>query len=241
MSLFRKDLDGNISSAINYFNSLSSERKAFVVSNLLELSEDEINQLHPLLTSMRNDISNYNKDTISNKLFGLGIERTYAVLFVENMIQQAPTLEYELKEIDKMDNSDFKEKFPRLMQKIWIEKIPPQELIDSEKITRNQLWAIVHISKDFMNGLIRSITSPDKINKECKNVEMSDIKITVMLNIFNDSLESWRKRIVFSNTQDTYFTTMEIHQQNNVILNSLKEILNVLKNRTNTDNTNHYQ
>ena len=177
MSVFRKDFENKVKEAIEYFKSLNPQKRAYVCANLLDLDENDEEKISYLLYAISNDISNYDETTISNKLFDLGLERTYAVLLVQNMIEQAPTLQYQLKELNRFEDEVFGKKFPLIFNEMWIEKKHPKILIKDHGITAKQFKTIRDLTRVLMNNLARSRLSEKKIKKRmlrCKTIQIQD-------------------------------------------------------------------
>ena len=240
MSAFNKDYENKIKESINYFNSLNAEKQAYVVSHLLELDEIDEEKLSRLLFAISNDISNYDETKISNKLYDLGLEKTYAVLFVQNMIEQAPTLKYQLQELSKFTDDDFKTKFPILVNEMWVERKKPQLLTKEQNITPQQLRIISNLTRTFMNQLARSVVSEKRLLAICKDSGLSNSKTETLVNTLKINSEYWRNMLIFSNTQDSFFSIQDIVQQNNLILRTMQEILKLLKGKDGSDNQ-HFQ
>lgn len=240
MSSFRKDFEDKVKKSIKYFNSLPPEKQAFIVSNLLDLDELDEEKLESLFFAISNDISNYDETTIANKLFDLGLDKTYATLFVKNMIEQLPTMKYRLQELEKFNDEEFKVKFPRIVNEMFVERTRPSILTKEQDITQQQLRAILGVARNLMNSLARSSTSEKKIIKVCEEAKLSQSKIDTLINTLKINSEYWRNMVVFSNTQDAYFLTQDIAQQNEMILHTLQEILKLLKGND-SSNTQHFQ
>lgn len=49
------------------------------------------------------------------------------------------------------------------------------------------------------------------------------------MTVVSKELDSWRRRLVFSNTQDSFFVLRELREQNVILLDGMKEILDQLK------------
>lgn len=93
MSLFDED-DQSVKAAISYFNELSDQDKALIVSDLNPQTfklKKHFKALFPLFSRVQNDLSKHDGIKIGNKLLELGLEETYARLVVSNMKKHAPT------------------------------------------------------------------------------------------------------------------------------------------------------
>ena len=238
MSAFRKDFENKIKESIKYFNTLDSQMQAYVCANFLTLDEKDEEKLFNLFFAINNDISNYDQTTLSNKLFDLGLEKTYAFLLVQNIIDQAPPLQYQLKELEKFEDEDFKTKFPAIFNEMWVEQKPHKILIREQNLTSQQLQTISNLTRKLMSDLARSVTSEKKLRNECISAKLSKSKTDTFLNTLKVNSEFWKNLLVFSNTQDNFFSSQDIRQQNDLILRSLHEILNLIKNQNGLNNRN---
>lgn len=242
MSVFQKDISA-LKKSIEFFTSLKAERKAMIVANLstIQLSKEELEKLMPLFEAIQNDISNHDETSISNKLFELGMEKTYSLLFVKNIIEQAPTLEYRINLIAKMTDEDFKNKIPSIANEIWVENKEFEEVTKSHSITNQQLSATVDVFRTFMNGLSRGQYSEKQISDKCTKNGFSNEKVEVLLNALKTRSGFWRDMVNFSNNQDNFFELQKISAQNEEILKILREMLIIFrKNQAGTDQT-HFQ
>lgn len=95
---------------------------------MLNLSEEENDNLGQLLVSIQNDISRHDSDIISTKLAELGID-PHATLLVESMKRQAPTIEYQLRELNGVDDESFEDKFTKIMKYAWIDRRSNPEML----------------------------------------------------------------------------------------------------------------
>lgn len=230
MSLFDDDID-EITDAIAHFNSLSDQEKVTIVANFFKMPypSPKLERLYPLLTAISNDIGQRDETTISNRIFELGMAETYAVLFVKNTINNIPTLEYMLGVISKINDDSFTTNFPEIFKSMWIERMRVDEILEKFNLTKQQLDSILGSTRNLMSDYLRSNLSDLKIKDVCKKSGMSDSKVDTVLNTVKIYSEFWNRMLVFSNTQDTFFKSNEIKQQNIQILNILKEILVLLR------------
>ena len=204
------------------------------------MDESDEEKLESLFLAISNDISNYDETTIANKLFDLGLDKTYATLFVKNMIEQMPTMKYHLQELEKFNDEEFKVKFPMIVKEMFVERTEPSILTKEQNMTQQQLRAISRLARNLMNHLARSSMSEKKITKACEEAKLSQSKIDTIINTLKINSEYWRNMLVFSNTQDVYFLTQDIAQQNEMIMRTLQEILKILKGDDGS-NSQHFQ
>lgn len=244
MSVFQDDVE-KIKKAIEYFNSLKEERKAFLVSNITTpnaYTSEELDYLKPLLEAIQNDISSHNESTIGNKLFELGMNETYAILFVKNVIKDAPTFQYQLKIISQIKDEQFKELLPNFVKSLWVQRLPIPEVSKKYNLANDQLNALLNVFRNIMNEFLRRDSSEETITKKLSDGGFSKDKLDVFLNTLKINSEIWRNMLVFSNSQDAFFGVQELKQQNQTILETLKEILQILREFKNpTTNQVHYQ
>ena len=239
MSLFNENYLADIRKAILYFNSKSKDKQAYIITNFLALEKQDEEKLKPLLFIIRNDISNYDETKIANRLFELGLDKTYSILLVKNIIEQIPTDEYDLKQLSNMDDQEFKKKFPQCMNEMWIERKQFKELSQELEIPIYLVVSIGNITRNFMDSLLKSELSEKKIRSMCKLSDFSESKIDVLVNTLLINSEHWRNTVIFRNTQKTYFESQnkqdtrdmlaDIKKQNDLILRIMQEIAKTFK------------
>lgn len=88
---------------------------------------------------------------------------------------------------------------------------------------------MVSLIRTYENGLLRYDTTPTKIDQQCRNAGLSAKKTHAIMTVVSKELDSWRRRLVFSNTQDSFFVLRELREQNMILLDGMKEILDQLK------------
>ena len=264
MSLFKDQYKEPILSSIRYLLSLSVEQRTLIAMNLQKMDREHRLKLSPLLAAIQNDIAARDKTTIASKLVDLGIDRTYSELLVTAIIEQAPTIQYMLSMISRMEDSDFKSKFPGVMKDVFVEHKSLDVVADTHKVSKDLANAMIVVIRDAMNSLARGDASESKLKETCHECGFSNSKIDVFLNTLKINLQFWWNMLVFSNTQNTIFgmgsiqsqntqiqnssnnNTMllqKIEQQNAQILQTLASILKTLKSYTDstTDNTGAYR
>lgn len=243
MSLFSDDDAENIKSAITFFNSLTQEDKTKIVADLryAENNKRFLDNLLPLFAAVQNDIANYDPTTMSQKLFAYGMEQVFATLFVDAMIKQSPTTEYEMSVLSKIEDKHFVEMIPKLMNDVWIEQLDLPHISEKYQITEQTLGVFVSLSRKFLSGLARRRFSENKIRGLCESKGFSEAKTDALINVLKIHSKSWFDNLVFSNTQDAFFEINTLKQQNVVILNTLKEILSILKQYQKPSDSTHFQ
>lgn len=242
MSLFQEDTS-EIEQSISYFNSLDRKERAIIVSDFGYVTKNKelFNKLKPLFSAVQTDIAKHDEDTIANQLYKLKMDEEFAKLLVGSMIKQAPTLEYQVSLIAKMKDEEFNKFFPDFMVDAWVNKKTDDEIIKKYGITTRQLASFVMFSRDMMNGFCRTTFSEEKIIQLCKDHDLSDAKLEILLNTMKIHTEFWKSMLVFSNTQDAVLELRTIKQQNNAILDTLKDILKLIKESRGPTDTRHFQ
>ncbi len=146
-----------------------------------------------------------------------------------------------MKEISKISDDEFKKKFPKCMNEIWVERKSHKELSKEQDISISQIQAISNITRTFMNEAIRSNLSEKRITEICKSSNFSESQLETILDTIRINSEFWRKFVMFANTQDSYFSLQNIEQQNDLILRTLQEILKTLKGKDDPNKQSHFQ
>ncbi len=184
--------------------------------------------LFPLLSKIQNDISKHDAIEIGNKLMEYGLDETYARLFVSNVKAHAPTVEYQLNQISKIQDGDFCDKLPDMMRDIWINGDGDDALSEKYGIMKERAKCIIDLTGDALNGLSRGITTKENLAKDYVR-HMSKTKTDALINQISIHQDYQRKTVMFSNVQDVFFNTTQIMRQNREILRLLQELANIRK------------
>ena len=231
MNLFDDD-EQKIRSVILYFNALSDEIKARIVSNLHPQEfqpKEHFDSLLPLLSKIQIYISKYNGMTITNRLIELGLEETYAMLIVNNMKKQAPTLEYQLSQLSTIDDGTFENNIEKIINAIWIDKIESNRIIEKYGIDHEQYDAIYKISADMILGILRNDTTEKNTSITFTKHGLSQRKTEAFLKSVEPHLTTWYSGAVFRHVQDTLNKVSDLEAQNIEIMKNMKSMLDLLK------------
>lgn len=230
MSLF--DDDDEIRSVIAYFNSLSDEIKARIVSNLHPQKfrpKEHFNRLFPLMSKVQKDISKHNDIKITNRLLELGLEETYAMLLVNNMKKQAPTLEYHLNQMNLIDDEKFEHNIEKIINEIWIDSTPASQITEKYDIRNEQYAAISKVTTDMLIGLLRNDTNEKHTFMAFTKNGLSKRKTEALLRGVQPHLDKLYSSSLFSNVQDIFFKMERLEAQNNEIIRNMEAILDLLR------------
>lgn len=230
MSIFDDDNE-DIRKSIQFFNQLSEEEKVRVVSDLnpfIFQQKRQYEPLLPLLSKIQNDISKHDAIEIGNKLMEYGLDETYARLFVSNVKKHAPTIEYQLHQINKIPDDVFCKQLPDVMKDFWVDGNTNDVLSERYGIEKEKIECIVNLTGDALNSLSRGITTKEKL-EEFYNQHISKAKTDTLINQILIHHEHQRKTIMYSNVQDVFFDTKQIIRQNNEILRLMRELVALKK------------
>lgn len=229
MSIF-DDNNEDVKEAIQFFNQLSDKDKITIISDLKPQTLQQTqyyDKLLPLLSKIQKDISKFDDIRIGNKLMELGLDETYARLFVSNVKKQAPTKEYQLSQLARIPEDVFCKNMPHIMKSLWVDNIPDTEIQEKYSVTHEQLSCITNITNNMLQGLARGELTAERIKKENTD-QISDKKLDVLLNEVLVYQKHWRDAILFSNIQDASSNTRRIVRQNNNILKIMGEMFDIL-------------
>ena len=236
MSLFDKNND-DVKQSIAFFNQLPNKDQITIVSDLNPYTfklKKYFDQLFPLLSKIQRDIAEHNEIEIGNKLLDLGLDETYARLFVSNVKKHAPTEDYQISQLTKIPDDLFTKQFTTVMYNILSPKKSRKKIVEITNLSDEQINCIEIICKNLHNQLSRGeITKTDIIEKY--KDKLSTKKLDGLVNEILKYSPHWYSRLVFANAQDIFFTTNDIHRQNDAILKQLKEIATILKNLKNNN------
>ena len=218
--------------SISYFNALTNEVKAMAVANLHPQEfqpQEHLEHLSPMMVNVQRAMSKYTSMTIINCLVELGLEDTYAMLIVTNMKKQAPTLEYHLSLLSKMDDDKFENSIEEIIIGIWLDHINPDELITKSGIDQEQYNAIAKISTDLIIQLLRNETNEKMVSIIYTKNGLSRKKTEAFLNSIRPHLPKLYSGGVFSQIQDIFAKIEELEAQNIAIMRNMQSILELLK------------
>ena len=216
--------------AIRFFNRLDEKDKITIVSDLNPRTfklRQHAARLSPLLVGIQNAMPEKTGIEIGNELLELGLDETYARLFVANMIKQAPTEDYMLSCLAKMADSEFVKILPEIMTAFWEERVSSALIVKRFKITREQFTCISKITGTNMNRLSRGTMTIARLQAKFKKT-LSKQKSDVLLEQILRHKENWYASLVFANTQDVLRKANEISAQNKEILGTLQDLTRLL-------------
>ena len=242
MSFFQDDIE-HLKKAIKFFNSLTNERKAYLVANIITpnaYTKDELAHLRPFLQAIQFDVLSHSELEVAQKIFELGMDETYSKLFVTNVIKQAPTYEYHLNLLSQIDDKLFEQSFSSIINDVYVQLKLREEILTKHNLSQEQFNAIVSSFNLTMTNFLRKTTSEKLIKDKLQSCGFSIVKIDTYLNTLKVNAEFAREMLVFSNIQDTFLSIAELKEQNNVILQTLREILKILRESQSPSKQNPY-
>lgn len=231
MSLFDAE-NHDIQVSINFFNLLNDEERALIIS---DLNPDTFkipqyyDDLVPLLSRVQMDITKHNGIKIGNRLMELGLEETWARLIVSNMKKHAPTIQYQISQINKIDDKRFDESFYKIIDSLWMDKINNDVVVEKFGINKEQLNCIIDMASRYMQDIMRGDSTASHIRQTLLENGLSKSKANTMLHSIMLLEQGWYRWLLFRNAQDSLYSIQEIKEQNTYILETLKEILILLK------------
>ena len=230
---FEYDED-DIRMSIDFFDNLTDEEKTLIVTDLNPNTfkfPQYYEALAPLLSHIQNDMTKYDSITIGNQLMDLGIEETWARLLVSNMKKHAPTLPYQLSQINLIGDKKFEKIFEKMMDQLWREKTPVNDVADKFGIDKEQLNCMIDVMTQCTYDLMRGDNSATKICSTLLSNGLTSAKVETMINSIHLQEKDWYRWLLFRNVQDGVSYAQEIKEQNARILSILTEILAVLKDQ----------
>ena len=228
------EYDDGIHMSIDFFNSLTDEEKTLIVTDLNPNTfkiPQYYDALAHLLSHIQNDMTKYDSITIGNQLMDMGVEETWARLLVTNMKKHAPTLSYQISQINRMDDQKFAEIFGKIMDQLWREKTATNDVADKFGIDKEQLNCMIDVMTQCTYDLMRGDNSATKICSTLLKNGLTPAKVDTMIKSIHLQEKDWYRWLLFRNVQDSVSNTQEIKEQNARILSILSEILTVLRDQ----------
>ena len=230
MSIF-DDNNDDVKRSIQFFNQLSNEDKVRIVSDLNPNTlqrKQQYKSLFALLSKIQKDISKHDAIKIGNKLMELGLNETYARLFVSNVKNHAPTEAYQLTQLDKIQDKDFAEKLPNIMKDVWVNNESKKILVEKYGIDDEKIQCIINLTGQILDDLSCGITTKEILIERCKS-HISEKKTTILINQILVYKEHWSTTTLFSNVRETSLKISEFALQNREMLRLLQELVDLRK------------
>lgn len=231
MSLFDAD-DEEAKGSISFFNSLTEEERALIVSDLnpntFKLPR-YYEDLAYLLSLIQQDITRHDGIRIGNRLMELGLDETWARLLVANIKKDAPTIEYQVSQLNRIDEKKFAATIGKIMDALWVEKMSDEEVIEKFGIGKEQVNCIADMSSRFMQDMMRGDATPYTIRTHVTKKGLSAKRAETLLRAVADREGDWYRWLLFRNTQENYYAIQEVKEQNAAILETLRDVLVLLK------------
>ena len=225
------DNEDGVKRSIVFFNKLPDMDKVTIVSDLRPVTfkpSRYYNHLVPLLSEVQLAISKFDDIVIGNRLVDLGLEDTYARLFVLNIKKHAPTEEYQLRQISKISDDVFSKSIAGIIKSIWAHDASEDELAEKFSVSKEQLRCVVDVARTALNALARGDMTKESMRERYSD-KLSPDKFESLSNTLLVSQKYWYDSLLFSNAQDSYHSINYIMKQNDVLIKLLHEMLDALQ------------
>lgn len=220
--------------SIGFFNSLPDHDKVTIVSDLNPTTfklKHYYNHLFSLLSQVQRAISQFDDIAIGNQLIDLGLDETYARLFVSNIKKHAPTEEYQLRQISDIPDEIFSKSVPEIIKSIWDHNVNEDELTERLNVTKEQLQCVSNVGRTILNALARGDMTKETIREKYAD-KLSPKKFESLSNSLLVNQKHWYDSVLFANTQDSRYAVDYIVKQNVLIIKLLNEILDTFSSET---------
>ena len=231
MSLFNVE-DEEIKETIDFFNNLTDEERALIVSDLnphtFKMPQYYDDLVH-LFSLIQRDITIHDGIRIGNRLMELGLEETWARLLVANIKKHAPTTKYQVSQLSRIDEQRFVATFGKIMDALWVHKMSDEEVTEKFGIDTEQIHCITDMTSHYMQDMMRGDSTEIGIRSALLENGLSSKRTNTLLRALKDREDDWYRWLLFRNAQDNYYAVQEVKEQNVAILETLREILVLLK------------
>ena len=227
------DNEDSMKRSIEFFNELPDRDKVTIVAdpNPATFKPRHYNYLAPLLSGVQLAISKFDDNIIGNRLVDLGLEDTYARLFVSNIKKHAPTEEYLLHQISLIPDDAFSKSIAGIIKAVWVHNASEDELTEKFNMTKEQLRYIVDVARTALNALARGDMTKESMRERYSD-KMSPAKFESLSNTLLVSQKHWYDSLLFSNAQDSHYSINHVVKQNDAIIKLLNELLDTLQSET---------
>jgi len=230
MSLFGDEPEGEIKESIVYFMGLSEEERVKILTAPTDLAQKHREGLRTLWTVIMNSMAVHEKDKIVSALVDLGLDETSATILVTTLINKAPTPLYALKAVIQSAGDDFVSKYPMIINEWRINGRDDRVISNMLGLPRTLIRSVISATSSLLTDGARGM--PYAVLRErMQEAGIPDNAIDTILQVLNAHYEQWRNTGLFISIQDTQFLAARIVLQNEVILDTLREILDAIRGK----------
>lgn len=228
--------------AILYFQKITEEEKAIITSNVRpsKIPQKHKSDIVALLWAIQSSLGTLSETEIIKKLIELGINNVYATLLTQNIIKEAPTLEFQLALFSKINDDIFKKYCSKIYSESFVNNMDIKLLSNEINVTVHDIEMICEILKSFSHEYCRGTMSEPQIIEHCKNHGVNDYKIDILINTIKVNSDFWHKTLVFFNAQEGSREVKKNTEQNKEIMGILTKILKVLTEATKQSSTTQH-
>lgn len=223
------DEDG-VKRSIAFFNTLPDLDKVTIVTDLRPVALKPVRHyghLDPLLSEVQVAISKFDDIVIGNRLVDLGLEDTYARLFVSNIKKHAQTEEHQLRQMSMMPDDVFAKSVAGIIKSAWVHDASEDDLAEKFSVTKEQLRCIVGVARIALNALARGDMTKESMRERYSD-KLSPAKFESLSNTLLASQKHWCDSLLFSNAQDSRHSIAHVAKQNEAIIKLLHGVLDTL-------------
>ncbi len=143
------------------------------------------------------------------------------------MKKHAPTIEYQLNQLQLMNDNTFSQ-LENIANAIWRDYKSVKSIIEKYDITDDQAHSIIDITNSMIIGLLRGDTTEKGTIQKFTDSGLSKERSEKLLSVVQSYKDEWYSTLMFSNLQDVYLKIRDIEEQNRAILSSIKDIIKLL-------------
>jgi len=230
MTLFGDEFENEIKKSILYFLSLRDADRISVLTAPVSLSPAHGQNLSALWAAIMNKMALHEKHQIVDGLVELGLDGANSAILVDSLIDKAPTPVYTLKVVIRSIGEEFVSMYPKIVDE-W-RRNGKDELAISKKLglstqaTRSTLLATNTLLNEYARGM-----PPAVLREYMHDAGIPNNIIDTTLQILNTHYKQWMDTGLFVNMQETLGLATRAVTQNEVILDTLKKILEALRGR----------
>lgn len=249
MSSIFSDNNEIVLKAIQFFNSCDEKQKIHLITEMAvpgAYTKEELEVIRPFLKAIQVDLSSHSETSIAQRLFELGMDKTYAQLFVKNIKEKAPTNEYHASVINQISDSDFASKFPDVINLAFFEALPDTIIAEKVELSPEQVFSMIGLLRNAILPFVKRELGVTHIIEQCKSMKMSEEKTKEFVNAMQKHQDYFRTQINFLDTSSNVIEIANlrkdvenIKKQNELILRVLKQLLESIKPSTGPGTPDH--
>jgi len=229
----------SLKDAIEWFSSLSSEKKAQIISVFPSRKEfkkiignkGKVAYFSKLIMRVRRGLESSSKEPVIQDISNLGMERSYAVALVKKVAEEMPPIQFHIRKLTEIPDSVFTETIRKVIRGLYLERTSIDEVSKTTELSKEILNSVSNVVVHFIMRYLRGEMSLKDIKEFLTaNSDIKDKESANFVEVLEEKAPTIRDKLVFGNVQEILFKELKIlRTKQEEIISILKELLEEIK------------